>query len=79
MGGVSTCCISLSVTVGSVRSSGETTLSLRRRKPPFLPAVTSVHLGTVVGVALEGFPAAVLAILEVFAEAVVLAKVVFIT
>lgn len=70
--------ISFSATLGSVRSSGEATLSRRRRKPPSLPAVVSVaHLvPAVVSVVVGGFPLAVLAVFEVFAEAVVLAEVI---
>lgn len=66
--------ISLSATLGSVRSSGEATLSLRRRKPSSPPVVTPV-VQAAVGVAVGDFPPAMLAILEVFAEAVVSAKV----
>lgn len=83
MGGMCACsswrswCISLSATLRSVRSSGEATPSRRRRKPPSPPAVTSEdHLVlTVVGLAVGGFPPAMLAAFGVFAEAVVLAKV----
>lgn len=67
-------CISLSATLESVRSSGEATLSLRRRKPSSPPVVTPA-VRAVVGVAVGDFTPAMLAILEVFAEAVVLAKV----
>lgn len=83
MGGMCACiswrswCISLSDTLGSVRSSGEATLSCRRRKPPSPPAVIFVvhFVPAVIGVAVGGFPPAMLAVFEVFAEAVVLAKV----
>lgn len=51
-----------------MRSSGEATLSRRRRKPPSLPAVTSVVPVTVC-VAIGGFPLAVLAVFKVFVGA----------
>lgn len=83
MGGLWACsswrswCISLSATPGSVRSSGEATLSRRRRKPSSPPVVTfMVRLfQTVVGVPVGVFPPATLAAFEAFAEAMVLPKV----
>lgn len=68
--------ISFSATLGSVRSSGEATLSRRRRKPPSPPAVVSVAhvVPAVVSMVVGGFPPAVLAVFGVFAEAVILAK-----
>lgn len=66
------CCISFSAALGSVRSSGETTLTRTRRKPPSSPGSCFgvLLVQEVVGVDGEG-------ITGVPGDAVVLAKVMF--
>lgn len=75
------CCISFSATLGSERSSREATLSRRRKKPPSPPTVTSVvHLvRAVVGRIVGDSPPTVMAVVELFPESVVLAKVLFVS
>lgn len=65
-------CISFSAALGSVRSSGEATLTRTRRKPPSSPGSCFgvLLVQEVVGADGEGIPG-------VFGDAVVLAKVMF--